>query len=142
MRTSHFYRQYLRGAKELQPRWKRCVQYVDDDLGEALGQVYVRKTFSPETKAATVEMTRQIEDAMALRIQQLDWMSPQPSSRRWPSSTPFATRSAIPTSGATTARSRLSADDFYGNGLRATEFETHRADSTRSASRSTATNGA
>ena len=53
-----FYRQYLRGAKELRPRWKRCVQYVDDDLGEALGQVYVRKTFSPETKAATLDMTQ------------------------------------------------------------------------------------
>ncbi len=45
-----FYRQYLHGAKELRPRWKRCVQYVDDELGEALGQVYVRKTFSPETE--------------------------------------------------------------------------------------------
>ena len=71
-----FYREYLHGAKELRPRWKRCVQYVDDELGEALGQVYVAKTFSPETKAATVEMTKQIEDAMAQRIQQLDWMSP------------------------------------------------------------------
>src|SRR5262249_41808398 len=36
-----FYRKYLRGAKEMQPRWRRCVQYVDYDLGEALGQVYV-----------------------------------------------------------------------------------------------------
>ena len=71
-----FYRKYLRGAKELQPRWKRCVQYVDDQLGEALGQEYVRKTFPPELKAATLEMTQEIEDAMALRIQQLDWMSP------------------------------------------------------------------
>ncbi len=52
-----FYRQYLRGAKELQPRWKRCVRYVDRDLGEALGQAYVRKTFGPDLKAATVDMT-------------------------------------------------------------------------------------
>ena len=71
-----FYRKYLRGATELQPRWKRCVQYTDGDLGEALGQVYVRKTFGPELKASTVLMTQQIEDAMAVRIQQLDWMSP------------------------------------------------------------------
>ena len=71
-----FYRKYLRGAKELQPRWKRCVEYVDDQLGEALGQEYVRKTFPPELKAATLQMTQQIEDAMAARIQQLDWMSP------------------------------------------------------------------
>ena len=38
-----FYRKYLRGAKEMQPRWKRCVQYADYNLGEALGQVYVRQ---------------------------------------------------------------------------------------------------
>ena len=72
-----FYRKYLHGAKELQPRWKRCVEYVDEQLGEALGQEYVRKTFPPELKAATLKMTQEIEDAMALRIQQLDWMSPQ-----------------------------------------------------------------
>jgi len=72
-----FYRQYLRGAKEQQPRWKRCVQYVDDDLGEALGQAYVRKVFSPQLKASTIEMVRLIEGAMAQRIQQLDWMSPE-----------------------------------------------------------------
>ena len=38
-----FYRKYLRGAKEQQPRWRRCVQYTDYNLGEALGQVYVRR---------------------------------------------------------------------------------------------------
>jgi predicted metalloendopeptidase len=47
-----FYRSYLRGAKELQPRWRRCVEYVDYNLGEALGQVYVKKTFPPSSKRA------------------------------------------------------------------------------------------
>ena len=45
-----FYRKYLRGAKEMQPRWKRCVQYVDYDLSEALGQVYVARVFSPNSR--------------------------------------------------------------------------------------------
>jgi putative endopeptidase len=63
-----FYRKYLRGAKEMQPRWKRCVQYVDYDLGEALGQVYVAKVFSPELKQSTLDMVRRIEDAMGARI--------------------------------------------------------------------------
>ncbi len=70
-----FYRKYLRGAKEMQPRWKRCVQYTDRNLGEALGQAYVRKVFSPELKQSTLEMVKHIEDAMAQRIHQLDWMS-------------------------------------------------------------------
>ena len=72
-----FYRKYLRGAKELQARWKRCVQYTDHGLGEALGQAYVRKVFSPELKQSTLDMVRSIEEAMAQRIQQLDWMSPE-----------------------------------------------------------------
>jgi putative endopeptidase len=71
-----FYQKYLRGAKEQPPRWKRCVQLTDRGLGEALGQAYVRQVFSPELKASTLKMVEEIEKAMALRIQQLDWMSP------------------------------------------------------------------
>ena len=72
-----FYRKYLRGAKEMQPRWKRCVQYTDRDLGEALGQAYVRKVFSPELKQSTLDMVQRIEGAMEQRIRSLDWMSPE-----------------------------------------------------------------
>ncbi len=72
-----FYRKYLRGAKELQPRWKRCVQYTDRNLGEALGQAYVRKVFSPQLKQSTLEMVQRIEAAMEQRIRALDWMSPE-----------------------------------------------------------------
>ncbi len=54
MRISSFIASTCAGATELQPRWKRCVQYTDGNLGEALGQVYVRKTFGPELKASTV----------------------------------------------------------------------------------------
>jgi putative endopeptidase len=72
-----FYRKYLRGAREQQPRWKRCVQYTDRDLGEALGQVYVQKVFSPELRASTLDMVLRIEDVMGQRIRSLDWMSPE-----------------------------------------------------------------
>ena len=55
-----FYSKYLRGAKEQQPRWRRCVRYTDSDLGEALGQAYVAKVFSPELKASTRDMVKRI----------------------------------------------------------------------------------
>ena len=45
-----FYGKTLTGAEQLQPRWKRCVSYVDNDLGEALGQAYVQRAFPPEAK--------------------------------------------------------------------------------------------
>jgi endothelin-converting enzyme/putative endopeptidase len=69
-----FYSKTLRGVQEMPPRWKTCVNGVDRDLGEALGQVFVAKTFSPETKASTLDMTLRIEKAMEARIAALPWM--------------------------------------------------------------------
>jgi endothelin-converting enzyme/putative endopeptidase len=47
---------------------------VDTDLGEALGQAYVAKYFSPEAKLAAVKMVKEIETAMQSEIQALPWM--------------------------------------------------------------------
>src|SRR5205814_3598008 len=69
-----FFSTTLRGVEKMPARWKRCVRWVDRDLGEALGQVFVKQTFSPETKQRAAEMTKAIEDAMHTRIEQLDWM--------------------------------------------------------------------
>jgi endothelin-converting enzyme/putative endopeptidase len=71
----NFYSKTLRGIAEMRPRWKRCVNYVDRDLGEALGQVFAAKTFTPETKASTLAMTKEIEAAMQGELEHLDWMS-------------------------------------------------------------------
>jgi endothelin-converting enzyme/putative endopeptidase len=72
-----FYSKTLRGVPAMPPRWKTCTQAVDRSLGEALGQEFVARTFSPEMKAKTQLMTEQIETAMAQEIQGLDWMSPE-----------------------------------------------------------------
>jgi len=121
-----FYRKYLRGATELQPRWKRCVQYVDRNLGEALGQVYVRRTFGPELKASTVEMTRQIEDAMAVRIQQLEWMSPATKQQAIGKLKAVRNKVGYPDTWRDYSSVTVVPDDFYGNDVRATEFEVKR----------------
>ncbi len=70
-----FYSRYLQGVKEMPARWKKCTRLVDRHLGEALGQVFVAKTFAPQTKADAVKVTRQIEDEMERDIKDLQWMS-------------------------------------------------------------------
>ncbi|MFZ0317522.1 MAG: M13 family metallopeptidase [Candidatus Sulfotelmatobacter sp.] len=70
-----FYGKTLRGQQQLQPRWKRCTENVDNDLGEALGQVYVEKYFSPEAKDQALKMVKEIDAAMAQDINSLPWMS-------------------------------------------------------------------
>ncbi len=69
-----FYSKTLRGVETIPPRWKTCVNGVDRDLDQALGQVFVAKAFSPEIKASTLDMTLRIEKAMADRIVALPWM--------------------------------------------------------------------
>jgi putative endopeptidase len=69
-----FYGKTLRGQEELPPRWKRCTNDVDNDLGEALGQAYVAKYFSREAKQAALKVAQEIEVAMQSEIQALPWM--------------------------------------------------------------------
>jgi putative endopeptidase len=72
----NFYGTKLSGTKQLQPRWKRCSQSVNRNLGEALGQVYVEKYFPPEAKAHARVMVMNLIDALKSDIPQLSWMGP------------------------------------------------------------------
>ena len=71
----HFKGTILTGTKEILPRWKRCVRFTDRALGEALGQVYVKKAFPPEAKTRALTMVKNLEAALADDIRTLPWMS-------------------------------------------------------------------
>jgi putative endopeptidase len=71
-----FYRKQLTGAKENLPRWRRCVEATDNELGEALGQFYVERYFPPEAKARAIELVHNLMAALREDIATLDWMSP------------------------------------------------------------------
>ena len=121
-----FYRKDLRGVKEMQPRWKRCVAYVDRDLGEALGKVFVEKTFTPATKARTVTMAKQIESAMESEIKQLAWMSDATKARALDKLHGIVNKIGYPDKWRDYSSVKIARDDFLGNEDRATEFESHR----------------
>ena len=69
-----FFSKTLQGTKQLRPRWKRCVGYASNDLGEAIGQVYVQQTFGAEGKARTLAMVEKLEKALGEDIKNLPWM--------------------------------------------------------------------
>ncbi len=121
-----FYRKYLHGAKEMQPRWKRCVQYVDHNLGEALGQVYVAKVFSPELKQSTLDMVKGIEDAMGQRIRGLDWMSPETKQQALTKLAGIRNKIGYPDKWRDYSSVVIVRDDFAGNVARAHQFESRR----------------
>ncbi len=70
-----FFGTTLTGQQELQPRWKRCLQRTDRALGEALGQAYVAKTFTPAAKAKAREMVANLQAAFRDRLNAATWMS-------------------------------------------------------------------
>jgi len=69
-----FFEATLRGTKQIKPRWKRVVAKTDEELGEALGKLYVTEKFPPEAKARALEMVNNLKEALAERIKTLDWM--------------------------------------------------------------------
>jgi putative endopeptidase len=64
----------LEGTKELLPRWKRCVQATDNNLGEALGEIYVEKYFPPEAKSRALTMVNNLIAALRDDLETLPWM--------------------------------------------------------------------
>src|SRR5262249_32040610 len=70
-----FFSHTLTGVKELQPRWRRCVNSTDRSLGEALGQEFVAGAFPPEAKTKAEAMVADIIDALRSDLDTLPWMS-------------------------------------------------------------------
>ena len=122
----NFYSKYLRGVTEMQPRWKRCVQFVDRDLGEALGQVFVDKTFSPDTKARTLAMTKEIEKAMQTDLDQLTWMGPETKKQALAKLQQIMNKIGYPDKWRDYSSVNIVRGDFAGDVGRAVMFESKR----------------
>jgi len=121
-----FYAATLRGAKELAPRWKRCVRWTDADLGEALGQVFVAKVFPPSVKADADAMVKFVQAAMASRIDALDWMAPETKRAAHEKLAAMKNKIGYPERWRDYSAVVVKRDDFAGNVARATAFETRR----------------
>ena len=121
-----FFSKALRGVPQLKPRWKRCATLVDSQLGEALGQEFVRRAFGPDLKARTLRMTRQIEDSMARDILALDWMSEATRRQALAKLKTLVNKIGYPDKWRDYSSVVVKRGDFFGNVERATRFETRR----------------
>ena len=70
----NFFGRTMRGAQQMQPRWKRAVAVVSGSLGEAVGQMYVEKYFPAEAKERMITLVRNLQESLGERIQALEWM--------------------------------------------------------------------
>lgn len=121
-----FYGHVLTGAKELRPRWKRCVQMTDNDLGEALGQKYVDVAFGVEGKQRTLKMVDEIEKALHTDIGALSWMTPATKKEALVKLAAVKNKIGYPDKWRDYSSVKILRGDAIGNDRRATEFEIQR----------------
>jgi putative endopeptidase len=121
-----YYRRTLRGVTEVAPLWQRCVVLVDNQIGEALGQEFVKDNFSPELKAKTLHMTRQIQAAMESEIRNLDWMGPQTKAKALEKLHGVVDKIGYPDTWRDYSALEIRRDDLLGNVQRGDAFEARR----------------
>jgi len=121
-----FYGKTLTGAKELRPRWKRCVDFTDNQLGEALGRKFVEKTFGGDAKQRTLKMVDAIEKALGQDIQQLSWMTPATKQQAIGKLHAITNKIGYPNKWRDYSSVDIKRDDAVGNGMRADRFEFQR----------------
>jgi len=70
-----FYNRLLNGQKQPEDRWKRAASLIDGTLGDALGQIYVKRFFPPSAKAYMMKLVDNLQDTYQDRLQHNEWMS-------------------------------------------------------------------
>ena len=114
------------GAKQLLPRWKRCLEESDGDMGEALGQAYVDKTFPPEARARARQVIDDIRDSFGQRLKALTWMSDTTKARALDKLEKMGEKVGYPDKWRDYSKLELTNGPFVLNVARANAFEWHR----------------
>jgi predicted metalloendopeptidase len=114
------------GARALLPRWKRCLRETDDDLGEALGQAYVTKTFPPEARDRARAVINDVRSAFRERLLKLTWMSDSTRAQALDKLTRMGQKVGYPDRWRDYTRLQAAEGPFVLNVARANQFEWER----------------
>ena len=114
---------FLQGTKEILPRWKRCVSGTDRVMGEALGQLYVEKTFTPKARARAAGMVKNLIEALRDDLTTLSWMSDQTRQRAIAKLDAFVRKVGFPDKWRSYEVLQVNRGPFYNNTVAAGEFE-------------------
>src|SRR5580700_1536294 len=116
----------LRGTQEMPPRWKRCVRATDRALGEALGQEFVKAAFNGASKEKALQLVGEIEMEMRKDIDNATWMTPATKQQAFAKLREVANKIGYPEKWRDYSSVKVARDDYFGNVLRAFDFELRR----------------
>lgn len=120
------FRQTLTGTKTLQPRWKRCVHFADQMLGEALAQPFVAESLGEDGKRAAEQMVDGIEQSMKADLEGLAWMDAETRTKAEDKLAKIVNKIGYPVKWRNYDALSIDRASFFANGCRATAFEVKR----------------
>lgn len=118
-----FYGKTLSGKKEQSPRWKRAVGNVDQVLGEAVGQMYVKKYFPAEAKTRMLKLVKNLQTSLGERIQKLSWMGDSTKVKAMEKLNTFHVKIGYPDKWRSYDALDIQKDSYWANIQRANRFE-------------------
>jgi endothelin-converting enzyme/putative endopeptidase len=121
-----FFGKVLSGTTQQRPRWQRGVFMVDELLGDAVGQVYAQRYFSPEAKAQAQAMAANLVAAFRKRIEALSWMDPATKAEAQAKLSTLYVGIGYPETWHDYSNFEVKADDVFGNLWRGTLSEYRR----------------
>ena len=119
-----FYGRTLSGRQEPQARWKRAVSTVDGALGEAVGQMYVKKYFPAEAKARMLELVSNLQTSLKDRIMELEWMGDETKDKAVEKLNTFHVKIGYPDKWKDYTTLPIAKDTYWANIKRANKFDT------------------
>jgi putative endopeptidase len=119
----NFYGKVLSGALKQREQWRRAVGAVNRNLGEIIGEVYVKKHFSPEAKKRMTELVENLLKAYKISIGELTWMTPETKKQALVKLSKFTPKIGYPDTWRDYSSLKVVKGDLFGNIERAGEFE-------------------
>jgi endothelin-converting enzyme/putative endopeptidase len=118
----NFNGKYLSGAREMKPRWKRCVEFTDQFLGEALGKKYTDRYFPPEAKASMQELVKNLLSTMKDDIESRPWMGADTKKKALEKLSTFNPKIGYPDRWKDYSSVKISRDAFFENIVAGSRF--------------------
>jgi len=118
------FQQAVTGVKQQQPRWKRCLQNANGLMGDALGEAYVRETFTPEARHRALDMVGHLIAALEDRLHTLEWMGDSTRAQALVKLLAIRQKIGYPDRWRDYTKLQVDRGPFVGNGARALAFAT------------------
>ena len=123
--TFYFYGTVITGTKEQKPRWERMVSSANRQIGELVAQEYVKTAFSAESKRRVNEMVDNLREAFRMRIQSLEWMSPETKLKALEKLGTFNRKLGYPDKWKDYSKLNVGTESYLANYLTSNEFESN-----------------